>query len=466
MAGRAAGDARRDERLDGRTVLVVGLARSGRAVGALLRRRGARAVGVDDAPEAALRERWRREGGPPPEACFDEVHTGGAWPRTEVDAVAVSPGVPADHPGLAPLRGRVPILGELEWGARFCRARLVAVTGTNGKSTTTAMAAHLARAAGLVAEALGNIGRPLSEVADTLAPDAVAVVEVSSFQLETIDRFRPLAAAVLNLAPDHLDRHGSLAGYYDAKRRLAAAVDPAGRFVAWTGCPEALSWRVAAPRVLFGDPAAGAAVFWRDGRLHVPGPGGARAVGRGDELARASAADRLNAAAAVALLLSLPVDPEALAAGLRDFRGLPHRQQPVARRGGVLFVDDSKGTNVAAVVAGLRGRPGPLVLIAGGRGKGEDYAPLRGALGAVRAVVTIGEEGPAIARALAGLVPTEPAATLAAAVARAADLAGPDGTVLLSPACASFDMFRDYHHRGEAFLAAALAAGARKEERP
>jgi len=453
------------ESIRDKTILVVGLARSGCAVGALLRRHGARVIGVDDAPAAELTAAWEAEQlSAVADQAFDEIHPGGDWSFLEertVNAVALSPGVPTSHPRVAALAAAgLPVLGELEWAARFCPATLIAITGTNGKSTTTELAAHLARVAGWTAEALGNVGRPLSLCADELDPEAVAVVEVSSFQLETIATFCPRVGVVLNLAPDHLDRYENLAAYYAAKRRLAEAIAPGGTFVCWTGCAEARDWPTPGRTTLFGAREEGAEVFLADGNLWVPGAGQPEPLIAVEELSLRSAPNLLNAAAAVAALLPLQPGPERLAAGLRSFTGLPHRQQIVGRLGEVRFVDDSKATNVAAVCAGLAGFAQGVVLIAGGRGKGEDYRLLREGIDPVRAVIVIGEEGPAIAAALAGVVPVHQADSLAGAVAEAARLAAPAGTVLLSPACASFDMFRNYRQRGRAFQDAARALGA------
>jgi len=441
------------------TWLVVGLARSGCAAGALLRRHGAQVLGVDDAAEADVRRRWRERGlvGRAADA-FDEVRCGPAWadglPR--LDGVVLSPGVPLSHPGLAGLRGCVPVIGELELGWRFSRARAVAVTGTNGKTTTTELTAHLLRTAGLDARALGNVGRPFCDVADALTPEAVAVLECSSFQLETVDTFRPVAGAVLNLAPDHLDRYPDLASYYAAKRRLLDALAEEGLFVTWTGCDEALSWP-APRRTLFGARRGGASVHLREDVIGRERPDGFEPLLRREELPLAGHPNLLNALASVALVEPFALAADAVAAGLRSFRGLEHRQQTVARRGGVTFVDDSKATNVHAVCAGLAGYARDVVLILGGSGKGEDYRPLRDALAPVAHVILIGAEAPVLARALDGTVPLHRAEDLPAAVALGDRLAGGRGTVLLSPACASFDMFRDYHHRGQVFRAAARA---------
>jgi UDP-N-acetylmuramoylalanine--D-glutamate ligase len=336
----------------------------------------------------------------------------------------------------------------------------VAITGTNGKSTTTELVAHLARTAGWQAEALGNVGRPFSQVADQMSEEALAVLEVSSFQLETIEHFQPRVSVVLNLAPDHLDRYVDQAAYFAAKQRLFQVTPLQGCCVTWTGCQEARHWARGRSTLLFGNRREGADVYLEGGRFWVPAGGRHQVLLTATEFPLSSAPNLLNALAAVAALLPFGIDREGLARGLRTFHGLPHRQQVVARLGRVQFVDDSKATNVAAVLAGLVGFSGDVVLIAGGRGKGEDYRPLRQAMEAVRSVVLIGEEGPRIAEAVAGAVPIRQVHSLEEAVVLAASLAAPRGTVLLSPACASFDMFSDFRARGEAFRQAALALGA------
>jgi UDP-N-acetylmuramoylalanine--D-glutamate ligase len=445
----------------GKIFWVVGLARSGCAAGALLRRHGARVIGVDDAAEEAVNSRWEREGlsNLAPQA-FDELSTGGDWPSAAPFAVIISPGVPPDHPRLRQLPQQVQVMGEMELASRFCAARLVAITGTNGKSTTTELIAHLVRKAGLRAEALGNLGTPLSQVADQLPAEAVVSLEVSSFQLESVNSFQPEVGLVLNLAPDHLDRYPDLAAYYAAKETLARVMSPEGTFITWTGCPEARAWTTRARRLLFGSEAEGAAAFFRNDRLFLRDGTQPRELLPVAELALQSPPNLLNALAGVCAGLALKLDPEAMAAGLRDFPGLAHRHQLVARKGDVLFINDTKATNVHAVCAGLQGYPRPVVLIAGGSGKGEDYRPMREVMGAVRHVVLIGQEGPAIGQALDGIVPTSEAATLREAVAQALAIAEPDAAVLLSPACASFDMFASYRQRGEAFVKAAASCGA------
>ncbi|MEZ4388454.1 MAG: UDP-N-acetylmuramoyl-L-alanine--D-glutamate ligase [Candidatus Krumholzibacteriia bacterium] len=449
----------------GKTILVLGLGRSGCAAGALLRRHGAVCIGVDDAEGETVARRWERESLTElADRAFDEVLAGRDWPsrlKPTPDAVVLSPGVPPTHPALVSYRAAgVPIHGELEWATRFYRGRSVAVTGTNGKSTTTAWIAHVLRTAGLESPALGNLGTPLAAEVEALGPATVAVIECSSFQLETVETWRPDVAVVLNLAPDHLDRYADLDAYYQAKARLARQVADEGCYLVWTGCPQAQRWPHGGRLSLFGGPAPDAVAWLADGWLRVRRDQAVHDLVRVDALSLQSPPNLVNATAVAAAALPFVDDLDLLAAGVRSFTGLAHRHQLVGRLDGVSFVNDTKATNVHAVQEGLRGYPRPVVLIAGGSGKGEDYTPLREVMGSVRHVVTIGAEGPAIRAALAGCVPTSAAPDLPAAVALAAELARPDATVLLSPACASFDMFSGYRERGEVFTAAARALGA------
>ncbi|MBK9302732.1 MAG: UDP-N-acetylmuramoyl-L-alanine--D-glutamate ligase [bacterium] len=438
----------------GGTWLVIGLARSGCAAGALLRRRGARVVGADDAGEAALTAQWQRHGlaGEAREA-FDEVRSGPGWETAlpRLAGVVLSPGVPAARAAAA--APGVPVLGELELAARFFAGRAVAITGTNGKTTTTELTAHLLRAAGYEAPALGNVGRPLSRVADSLGPDAVAVVEVSSFQLESVALpARGRRGAEPGARPPRpLRVRGGVLRRQAAARGSAAprgAVRDRDRLPAGPGLA-----RAASPAVR--RPGSGSGLL----RARRPTVAPARRRTAGGAGARGLSPPRRTECPQ---RRRRPRRPRTLrpgrrraGGGLRSFRGLPHRQQEIARGEGLVFVDDSKATNVHAVCGGLAGYAGDVVLILGGSGKGEDYAPLREALGPVRAAVLIGAEADRIAAALAGTVPLVRAADLDGAVAAAAGLLPGGGTVLLSPACASFDMFRDYHHRGEEFQAAA-----------
>jgi UDP-N-acetylmuramoylalanine--D-glutamate ligase len=440
--------------LAGRRVLVLGLGDTGLAVARWVERQGG-AARVADSRAA-----------PPRAADFQgEVRTGpfGAALLEGVDLLCTSPGLSLQEEivRIALARG-MPVLGDIELFAWHVRAhngtRVLAVTGTNGKTTVTALAGHLLRAAGLDVEVAGNIGPPvLQALAARAQPPAAWVLELSSYQLETTWSLEPEAAALLNVSEDHLDRYAGIDDYAAAKARIfiGQGVQVLNRD----------SWRSLAMgqpsrrRITFGLDAPRSEEDFGvvDGMLHE----GSRALLPVARLQIHGAHNVANALAACALARTLDVPHEALAAGLASFRGLPHRLQRLALRRGVAWFDDSKGTNVGAALAALRGLGRPAVLIAGGDGKGQDFAPLAPAVAAhARAVLLIGRDAPLLERALAASgVPLERCASLEAAVARAAALAREGDAVLLSPACASFDMFRDYRQRGAAFAAAVAALG-------
>jgi UDP-N-acetylmuramoylalanine--D-glutamate ligase len=427
---------------------VVGLGRSGRAASLLLARRGWEVVAVDagevSAPELA--------------AAGVEVRAPWAAPVPDVELAVKSPGVPGDVvPVVAARTAGVPVWSEIELAARELPNPLIGITGTNGKTTTTELTAHLLRAGGLAATACGNQGTPLAGLVDASDPEAWLVVECSSFQLEDVERFRPRAAALLNLAPDHLDRHGSLEGYRDAKLRLFAAQEARDLAI----LPPGLDATGAAPaRRTYDGPPGPDAVAWAEGGLHVQGLG---RVVAWDDVALRGRHNRENAMAAAALAAHAGLGADALAAGLAGFRPVAHRLEPVGVANGVAFVNDSKATNPDATVAALDAYPAGVHLIAGGRAKGTPFGALaETARGTVVRAYLVGEAGEEIGRALAREgIPAEDAGTVEAAVAAAAARAIPGETVLLSPGCASFDQFADYQERGEAFRAAARAAGAR-----
>jgi UDP-N-acetylmuramoylalanine--D-glutamate ligase len=435
-----------------RRVLVYGLGVSGRAAAAFLRRRDVAVWAVDGrrVDELELGELRADEG--------MQVLAGSELSTLPpaVDGVVLSPGVPATKPLVVDARRRrVPVIAEVELAFPFLHGPVVAITGSNGKSTTTAMTGHLLRSAGFSAEVCGNIGLPLSAVADGTV-GRTFVVELSSFQLETTDTFRPVAAALLNLSPDHLDRYADMASYAAAKQRVFLrqrdddvavlnADDPA---VAPLGVPgrKRLFSRlsgleaVADGCALVGDAVVEAGTgreLFRVSDVPLPGPHHLE-----------------NAMAASLLALAAGVPAGALAPGLRTFKGLPHRTEPVGELHGVRFFDDSKGTNVGATARALEGfADGTVHLILGGRGKGTD---LGGELvelirGKARRVYLIGEEAARFRRELEGVVPLHASERLEVAVPEAASAARPGDVVLLSPACASFDQFKNYHHRGEVF---------------
>jgi UDP-N-acetylmuramoylalanine--D-glutamate ligase len=401
-----------------RCVLVVGLARSGGAAAAALAERGVDVVAYD--ADAAL------------DASRLPVEVAvGEWEPTlleGVDLVVKSPGVPSGAPPVAAARGRgIPVISEIELGARLLANPLVGVTGTNGKTTTTALLGAMLDAGGLEVEVAGNIGRPLTSLVGAVDADAWIVCELSSFQLEDVATLRPQVAVLTNLEPDHLDRHGDLAAYRRAKLRIFerqeeddVAVVPRG-FGAVPGGARRLEF--AADDPLPAEP-------------RIPG-----------------AHNRENAAAATTAARAIGVPDEAIAAALSAFPGVEHRIEEVATIGGVLFVNDSKATNAAAALRALASFPGRRKhVILGGRGKAEPYDALAAAFEPGDRAYLIGEAAGEIAIALAAAgVPFDSAETLQRAVADAASEAAADDVVLLSPACASFDQFTSFEHRGEEF---------------
>jgi UDP-N-acetylmuramoylalanine--D-glutamate ligase len=377
-------------------------------------------------------------------------------PRWLDDAsrVLLSPGLAYDIPlALEARRRGLAVIGDIELFALAARAPVVAVTGSNGKSTVTTLASEMLKAQGLNAPAGGNLGPPALDLLD--APADAYVLEISSFQMETTDSLAPLAATVLNVSPDHLDRHGTLERYAELKEKLLRAADHAvvnadDPIVAAMGArhPHAVAFSVAT------ELARGYSIVARNGERWLARD--REPLLRAAELAIRGGHNEANALAALALTVELTRDLSRALEVLRTFPGLPHRCQRVTVRKGVTYVDDSKGTNVGATLAALRGLDGPLVLIAGGLAKGQDLAPLAaGARGKLRAAVLIGTAAPDLEQALAGVCPTVRAASMDDAVARSAALARRGDTVLLSPACASQDMFRDYKERGDKFARAA-----------
>jgi UDP-N-acetylmuramoylalanine--D-glutamate ligase len=447
--------------LRGRKITVVGLARSGLAAARLCVREGASVTVTDSRPAAAL--------GPALEAL--EVlplrrMLGGHDQRdfTAADLVVVSPGVPMSMPQLQAARAAgVPVWAEVELASRFLGATpLVAVTGTNGKSTTTALAGALF-SEDRRAFVGGNLGTPLCEHVLSGQPADVVVAELSSFQLEGIERLRARVAAILNVTPDHLDRYDGLDAYAAAKARLFETQQPGDFTVSNLRDDRAMAMAAASRAALytfgFGPPARAAARAPEDGGGELWFYRYAAGSPERYRLANRALRGRHNLENAMAALLCarlLGVPGAAVQRGLDHFAGLPHRLELVSERGGVEWINDSKATNVDSTGVGLAAFPAGaarVVLILGGRGKRAPYAPLRPLFaGRVKALLTIGEDAPAIEKALGdAAATTEGCGTLAAAVARAAALVGPGDVVLLSPACASYDQFKSYEERGERF---------------
>jgi UDP-N-acetylmuramoylalanine--D-glutamate ligase len=439
--------------LAGKKVLVVGLGRSGLAAARLCQGRGARVTGTDMRSAEAL-------------GALDlpgvTLELGRHDEKTFVasDLIVLSPGVPALRQVEAARRAGVAITGELELAARFVAAPIVAITGTNGKSTTTTLTGAILAATGRPTFVGGNLGVPLAEAVDSAAAGAggFCVVEASSFQLETIERFRPVVGVLLNITADHLDRYPDLESYGRAKTRMFAAQTAADFAVINEDdeLVERLTRDVRSRRLSLSTRRPLAEGGWIEGDslcLKLPGGGLERypAVLPG-------LVGRHNQENALASLLAgrlAGATPEQALAALTAFRPLAHRMELVAEAAGVAYFDDSKGTNVGAVVAALTGFPRPVVLIAGGRDKGGAYEPLAQAMKDVgRGAVVIGEAADRIFDALSPVVPVARAATMDEAVVRAAALARAGDAVVLSPACSSFDMFRNYEHRAQVFRAA------------
>ena len=438
--------------LAGRRVLVLGLGDTGLSVARWVERQGGEARVADS-----------RKKPPHAKEIKGELHTGKFKTSLlkDVDLVCISPGLSLEEEIVQAARAKgIPVLGDVELFAWNVKEKLLAITGTNGKSTVTALTGHLLRSAGLDCAVAGNISPPALEAlmkrekANSSRPD-IWVLELSSYQLETTWSLAPVAATMLNLSEDHLDRYSGLAEYAAAKARVYQ-----GRGTQVLNRCDSASMALALPgrtQVTFGLDAPD---LPEDFGVHegwlVRGKERILPVA---DLPITGAHNVSNALAACALAHLAGTAIGTLAAGLRSFRGLPHRMQRAALRAGVEWLDDSKGTNVGATVAALRGLGRPAVLILGGDGKGQDFSPLAPAVRErAKHVLLIGRDAALIHRALKETGnPIEKKKTLEEAVTRAAELAHPGDAVLLSPACASFDMFRDYKHRGEVFAAAVKA---------
>lgn len=446
----------------GKNVTVVGLARSGVAAAHLLQAVGAHVTVADGKEEAALcaaldridRTAIRVRVGAGYEAALDESHL-----------VVISPGVPTDLAGLKKVRARgVPVIGELELASRFLTAPILAVTGTNGKSTTVTLTGLLLKEWGRRVFVGGNLGIPLSEAAlashrnaTNDSPYDYVVAEVSSFQLETIQRFRPWIAAMLNITSDHLDRYPSFQPYLAAKARLFENQISSDYALLNYDDERVLTFRPHLRARALGfsrRTTVREGAFLDQNQLMLSFEGHQESICSIEEIRISGAHNEANAMAAVTMARICGCPFDVMRRVLANFSGLEHALELVRERNGVRFINDSKGTNVDATLKALESLDKPIVLIAGGKDKGGDFVRLREAVSRrVKRMILIGEAAPRIEQVLEGIKPISHAASFREAVETAARSAQAGDVVLLSPACASFDMFADYQDRGRQFKA-------------
>jgi UDP-N-acetylmuramoylalanine--D-glutamate ligase len=449
--------------LKDKRVLVVGLGKSGVASAQFLQASGAKVTVSDSkSPEQlaseipALLERGIA------------VETGGHGERTfrGQDLIVVSPGVPAESAPLlqARLQG-VLIIGEIELAAQFLQGRIVAITGSNGKTTTTTLTGEILAASGFPVAVGGNIGTPAISLVDQTTPGSFVVLEVSSFQLETIQTFRPFISAILNITPDHLDRHRTIEAYVDAKSRIFENQKEGDFCVlnADDAAANALTGRARCPVLHFSrrtEVPAGA--FVRNGRILVRDGAREQEILPVEEITLQGAHNLENVLAAVCIARLAGCPAEKIRQAVQAFRAVEHRLEFVAEIAGVRYFNDSKATNVDATIKALESFPANVHLILGGKDKGSDYSVLNRLLRErVKRVYTIGAAAEKISSQIQQAAEIDPCGTLAMAVRRASVLAQPGDVVLLAPACASFDQFQSYEHRGRVFkeVVKAMAAG-------
>ncbi len=440
----------------GKRVLVVGLGKSGVASAQFLAARGARVTVSDTRTQHELKDQIP--------ALLERgiaIETGGHGERTfrDQDLIVVSPGVPSDVPQLARARAQgIPVIGEIELAARFLRGRIVAITGSNGKTTTTTLCGELIASSSQRTLVGGNIGTPVILLVDDSTDDTTNVIEVSSFQLETVETFHPAIAVVLNITPDHLDRHGTMEAYTATKARIferqtasdysVLNLDDAGSAGLKSKTKAQLCWftrkqELTGPQM--GAFVRGGEIYWRDGKRDEN-------IMPVSEIPLKGAHNLENVLAAVAVGRICGCDAQSIRNAVQHFKAVDHRLQFIANIGGVDYYNDSKATNVDATIKAIESFPGNIHLILGGKDKDSDYTLMNQLLRErVKRVYTIGAAAEKIRSHVQQAVEVMPAGTLQAAVARAHELARPGDVVLLAPACSSFDQFDNYEHRGRTF---------------
>ncbi|MFY9689985.1 MAG: UDP-N-acetylmuramoyl-L-alanine--D-glutamate ligase [Candidatus Acidiferrales bacterium] len=436
----------------GKRVLVVGLARTGVVTSLFAAGYGAAVTATDEKAESELgdtAERLRAAGvrlelGHHAEATF-----------LDQDLIVLSPGVPLKLAPVALARSRgVTVWSEIELAWRFLRGKLVAITGSNGKTTTTSLVAHILKTAGIQTFVGGNIGVPLLSLVESSVDSSVTVAEISSFQLEAIEAFRPEIGVLLNLTPDHLDRHASFEEYAAAKMRMFANQLDRDCAVLNADDPE-VTRRMPSRQQVFWfsrQKRVAAGAFLRDGQIIFRHEGSEVAVARLDQISLRGEHNVENVLAACAAAYLAGATPAAIASGVKTFRGVEHRLEFVAEIGGVKFYNDSKATNVDAALKAIEAFSEPVIVILGGKDKGSPYTPLAEALRQrARLAILIGASAEKIAADLGGSIETAHAGTLDRAVKMAKERARPGDVVLLAPACSSFDQFENYEARGRMF---------------
>jgi UDP-N-acetylmuramoylalanine--D-glutamate ligase len=438
--------------LVGKRVLVVGLARTGLVASLFAAGYGATVTATDIRSEEELAETASKL-----RAAGVRLELGEHNPKTfgEQDLIVVSPGVPGNLTALRAARAAgVPVWSEIELAWRFMRGKLVAITGSNGKTTTASLIAHILKTSGTSTLLGGNIGVPLLSLVESTTEATVTVAEISSFQLETIEAFRPEIGVLLNLSPDHLDRHSSFEEYATAKMRLFENQLDRDVAVLNADDPEVTRRMPSCQRIFWFSRRKRVAqgAFLRDNQIMIRHEGSELAVGQRDEIALRGEHNLENVLAACAASYLAGATPAGIASGIKTFHGVEHRLEPVGKIGGVEFYNDSKATNVDAALKAIEAFSGPLIVILGGKDKGSPYAPLREPLRRnARLVILIGEASQKIAADLGDAAQLMQVGTLDRAVQAAIERARSGDVVLLAPACSSFDQFENYEQRGRAF---------------
>ena len=436
----------------GKRVLVAGLARTGIATALFAAGYGATVTATDEKSEGELGDAAERL-----RAAGVKLELGRHTDATflEQDLIVLSPGVPVKLAPVAQARSRgVTVWSEIELAWRFLRGKLVAITGSNGKTTTTSLVAHILKTAGIQTFVGGNIGVPLLSLVGSTVDSSVTVAEISSFQLEATEAFRPEIGVLLNLTPDHLDRHASFEEYAEAKMRMFANQLDRDCAVLNADDPE-VTRRMPSRQQVFWfsrEKRVAAGAFLRDGQIIFRHEGSEVAVARRDQISLRGEHNVENVLAACAAAYLAGATPEAISSGVKTFRGVEHRLEFVAEVGGVKFYNDSKATNVDAALKAIEAFSEPLIVILGGKDKGSPYMPLAEPLRErARLVILIGAAAQKISADLGDAVETAHAGTLDRAVQLASERARPGDVVLLAPACSSFDQFENYEERGRRF---------------